>query len=137
MLAVVKFAPGVRSVLLQNFGASNGIHYLIAIVILFLLVLFFIRYLSKVLERFLTKVKINFINKIAGGLVLGFIGVLVFSSILWLIDQANVISEAAKLDSHSYSFLNSLPDFVYTKIKAMSPTFRNFLQSVLDSVRPQ
>ena len=130
IIGVIKLAPGIRVFVANHFHLQSQFAYLIGLAVAFIVILFLIRYLSKVLEKLLKKIRINFVNQIAGGVLLALIGLLIYGSILWFLNEASVLPEDVKIASNSYNFVSSLPDFILTRIRELSPDLKRFIQSI-------
>jgi membrane protein required for colicin V production len=96
--------------------------FLFSIVVIFSLM----RYFAKSLEGLMKSSKVNAINQILGGIFLAMVFTLFYSLFIWFADESKVLSDGSKLDSKSFSFLESYPGMVQTTFGWLEPHFQDF-----------
>lgn len=95
--------------------------------------------IGKGLEKILETAHINFINQIAGGILSSLISLVIFSSIIWFLDQIKVIHPETQKTSLSYPMLKQVPEksrAVFTKIKPFFSEFWEKTRQAMDKVDP-
>lgn len=103
-------------------------------VITFLMILIGIRMVGKGLENILDTVHLNIFNKVAGGLASACITIIVYSSLIWFLNQVRVISSEAKSASITYPFLESVPYRSKVALDKIKPFFSEFWQKTQEAM---
>ncbi len=139
LLASLKFSFVIINILEKFLTIDPRMVIVIGFVLTFLLVLIGIRMIGKGLEKILETAHINFVNQIAGGILSLLISLVVFSSIIWFLDQIKVISSETQKNSLSYPMLKQVPEksrAVITKIKPFFSEFWDKTKQAMDKVDP-
>lgn len=140
---IIKTVFGILSILLALFASLKFSHLIIRLldgfldfdprfniimgfVITFLLVMIAIRMIGHGLENVLETVHLNIFNKTAGGLSAGLMTLMVFSGLIWFLDQIKVISNSTKEDSYTYPVLKKMPEISREMIDGIKPVFHEF-----------
>ncbi len=77
-------------------------------ILLFLLVMYGLRFLIKFVEKILKSLMLGWANRLAGGVLYILFTAFLVSSIFWLVDKVNVITPEAKAESQLYSIIEPL-----------------------------
>lgn len=81
---------------------------IVSYIILFLLVMYGLRFLIKFVEKILKTLLLGWANKLAGGILYILFSAFVVSSILWLSNEVQLIKEEAKQESQLYSIVEPI-----------------------------
>lgn len=109
---------------------------MVAYILLFIGVGFLVRAGAKAVEGLTKVVMLGFANKLAGGVLYTSIGMVVWSSMLWLAARTGLVSPETKSASKTYAYLEPIAPAVYEKAGVVLPFARgvfNDLSSTLDS----
>lgn len=130
IIAALKFVHTV-SVMMQGWFDINS-KYLpfIAFIFVFIGIIFLIKFLAKLLTGFINLIQLKLINKIAGGLLSVFIFFFIFSTLLWLFNQVNLISPEIKVSSYAYPLIEPLAPAVINTVGELIPFIKGTFQSL-------
>lgn len=81
---------------------------IISYILLFLLVMYGLRLLSKLIEKLLKSLMLGWANRLAGGLLYIAFSVFMLSSVFWLANEGGIISPEAKKESQFYSHIEPI-----------------------------
>lgn len=99
---------------------------IVCYVSLFIGVIILFRLSGKLIESMLEAAELNFANKLIGGLLGAFIGVSVFSSIIWLLMNVNVLTTSACPDSKTVNYIIPFGHFVIENTAKFFPAVKDF-----------
>jgi membrane protein required for colicin V production len=126
-----KLSPYVAIFLRQIFQTESTYIFVLATVIILITTIFLIRMAGNGLEKILESAKLNFINKAIGGVLLVSFAALLFSGIIWFLNQGNFIADETKKASMTYDFLEKYPLEVYKGLIFLEPYFNEFWKEIL------
>lgn len=98
----------------------------------FVITMVFLRLIARGLETLLETAQINIINQILGGVLLSGMMILVFSMLLWFSEQSNLVDQASKQQSFTYTYLKEFPSQVWAFGEKLKPTFEEFWDYSVD-----
>lgn len=104
-----KMTPTATKILEQVFNSDNPMMFIAAFVVNLVFIIFVIRQAAKGLEGFLRTMHLNLFNQALGGAIMGLIGLLIFSVLVWFSDKAGMIGEQTKLESRTLPHLLEMP----------------------------
>jgi len=84
---------------------KSGWARIVCYVGLFIGVIILFRLMGKLIESLLEVVELNFANKLVGGVVGAFIGAAVYSSIIWMLMNVNILTTSGTSDSKVVNYL--------------------------------
>ena len=106
-------------------------------VLLFVAVIIVFRLVGKMIEKLLEFAQINFVNKLSGGTIGIFVGVIIFSSITWLLMQVNIIKPSVAAESQVLKYIQPVGHFVVENFGKIIPPLKqwwielkNYLQNL-------
>ena len=137
ILFSLKFSFVIINFLEKFLTVDPRLIIVIGFVLTFLLVLIGIRMIGKGIENILETAHINFINQIAGGILSWLISLIIFSSIIWFMDQIKFISPETQKNSISYPLLREVPEkskIVFSKIKPFFSEFWIKTKQAMDKI---
>ena len=110
---------------------------IVCYILLFIAVIALFRLIGKLIESLLELAQINFINKLIGGAIGMLVGLIIFSSITWLLMQVNIIKPPAMAESQVLKFIQPVGHFVVENFGKIIPPIktwwmelRNYLQNL-------
>lgn len=124
-----KMTPTTTNILEKFFNSDNPMMFMAAFLINVTLIMLVVRQVAKGFENVLQSLYLNVINQALGGAVLGFVGILIFSILVWFADKAGMISNQTVEESRTYPYLIELPG----KAKVAAAQFKPFLIDTWDT----
>lgn len=140
LLVTLKFSFLMINLVEKILTVDPRLNILIGFVLTFLLIMVGIRMIGKGLEKILETAHINFINQLAGGAVSAIIAIVLYSSVIWFVNQLKLISQEAKTASITYIYLEAVPDKSRWAIQKLKPIFSEFWdksQEAIHKMEPQ
>lgn len=126
LLLTLKFSPLLADGLVRLFNIGK-LPALIFGTILFLVALvFLIHWAAKRIEKSVEKGQLSKASQIFGGIVQMLMAVLIYSLILWPVNQFGMIGEQSKQKSHSSAALHAVPEKAKSLILALKPVFSRY-----------
>jgi membrane protein required for colicin V production len=105
--------------------ASSAWAPLISYAILFIAVVWLVRFLAKFLEKTTDGVLLGWVNKSIGGLLYLSLAMVLYSSVLWLCHQAHILSPETIVQSKSYAYIEPIAPWVFAHIGEVIPFAKN------------
>lgn len=133
IIAALKLSPLTIDLFNTMMPNHPRVAYIAGFVATFLVVILLVRFIGNRLEAMLKVVQLNFFNKLIGGLITMLFSVLLFSSVVWFIDEARLISETQKDQSISFYPLRELPGIAKTQFELVKPVFQDFWDKTIDT----
>lgn len=133
-IIAVRFSPMLSRFIVSAFDYDNSLVPFIAVLVLFLGTLLFVRLIANTIEGVLEAGNINIINQVIGGVVIAGIFVLVYSYILWFLEQAQIVTGATINESVTYPYLQEVPDHARTVWAYLKPPLTDFWSHMMDAV---
>ena len=118
-----KMTPTAANILEKLFNTDNPMMFVAAFVVNVVFLMFIIRQAAKGFEGMLQSLRLNLINQAIGGAILGLVGVLIFSILVWFGDKAGMITEQTRQESRTFAHLIELPG----KAKVVAERFKPFV----------
>lgn len=108
IIIAMNFSSFAAVWLAKNFNLPSIILPVLSFVLVLIAVIASIKLVAILTEKILKAIMLNFVNKIAGALVWSFIVVLIFSVLVYFVDQAGFLTSAVKQASMTYPLVKSL-----------------------------
>ena len=108
IIIAMNFSSFAAVWLAKNFNLPSIILPVLSFVLVLIAVIASIKLVAILTEKILKAIMLNFVNKIAGALVWSFIVVLIFSVLVYFVDQAGFLTLAVKQASITYPLVKSL-----------------------------
>jgi uncharacterized membrane protein required for colicin V production len=137
LMAAFKFSPYVSDVLSTGFEINGPLMFIASFILTFFLSMWLMRWLGSMLTAGMEMISVNLPNQIVGGVVLGFLFVVIYSIGIWFADGAGMIEAATKAQSRTMPLLAPLPEKTFAVIGDLKPTFQKFFKKtneVMDDV---
>jgi membrane protein required for colicin V production len=126
LMVAFRFSPAMTEMLEKGFDIYNPLMFVIGFVVTFFLTLWVFRWIGNLITSGMELIHVNLINQAAGGIVVGFIFVVLYSIVLWFADSAGVITEQTKIQSRTFLYLEPLPKKTFAFLGDLKPTFNRF-----------
>ena len=97
----------------------------ITFLFLLIVIIVLINLLGKLLTKMLSIVALDLINKLAGAILLASIYIFIYSSILWFLNQVNLINPSTKLESTTFYLLEPLAANIIEFLGQILPMIKN------------
>lgn len=133
IIAAMKLSPLTINVMEKIVPNSPRLSYILGFLLTFILVIVIIRFLGNKLESLLKLAKINFFNKFLGGGITAIFFGLLFSTVLWFMNEARLISEQQKDTSFTYYHLEPIPGYAREQFETIKPVFKEFWDKTVDT----
>ncbi len=134
IVAALKLSPLVINLLDSIIHVNPAITFLAGFVITFLIVMGLINYIGKKLENVAESAQVGGINKILGGFGLGLFYAVLLSYAIYFMSKINLVTETQKQQSHTYAYLEPLPEWSQKAGKAVEPIFSDFWNKMLETM---
>ncbi len=116
-----KMTPTATNILEKLFHSNNPMMFLAAFAVNVVVIMFIIRQAAKGFENILQGLYLNFINQALGGAIMGFVGVLIFSVLVWFADKAGMLNDQTIAESRTFPYLKELPGKAKTAAEGLKP----------------
>lgn len=107
--------------LLEKEIVSSAFAPIISYVLLFIAVVWLVRLLARLIDKAVGTVMLGWVNKSIGGLLYIFIGLTVWSSLLWLLNYGHVLSPETIVRSKTYAYVQPLAPWVFDQVGHVLP----------------
>jgi membrane protein required for colicin V production len=104
-----KMTPTATNILEKLFNSDNPMMFLAAFAVNVVIIMFIIRQAARGFEGVLRSLYLNVINQAFGGVLMGMLGVLIFSILVWFADKAGMISAQTREESRTFDYLIEMP----------------------------
>jgi uncharacterized membrane protein required for colicin V production len=131
ILISVKFSHEMSVFLRESFGWQTKLLPFISLVLLLAITILFIRFVSKMIENIAQEIQLGFFNKLLGAALWCLVLSVVFSVLIWLFNQMNILPDDMKTASKSYSHLVELAPATFSFFENMLP----YIKGVFESLR--
>lgn len=133
LLATLKLSSFVITFIEQLIN-NKAIALIAGVVITFIAVMAFIRWVGKKLEDVLQAANINFVNKIAGGALQGMFFALLLSLALNFLGKLEMLNPETIEQSQGYALLEPLPDHAQVVFEQAKPLFSEFWNKAVEAM---
>lgn len=134
IIVAAKFSPAMTDLLntLAGNGEQSSIFTLLAgIVASFALTMLLFRLLGRTIEGALESFNVNVINQVAGGILMVFMVVFLYSLIIAFSSRARLLKEPTKTESVTYVFLEKYPEVAWNVSRRFWPVFVEFYDYII------
>lgn len=125
-IVAYKMAPITVVIIERLFEENNPLVFPAAFVINLLFIVFLLRTAARSIEGALSAMYINVVNSIAGGVLSGYLTVLIFSILLWFVDKAQLLSPDEVSRSATYPYLERMPGQARNTFTRLRPLAEDF-----------
>jgi membrane protein required for colicin V production len=103
---------------------------IITFILLFIGVVLIIRFIAKLLEKVVQLALLGWLNRLLGICFYLFIYTVIFSVLLWLANQLNLISPSVKVASRVYQYIAPLGPYVINAVGHLIPYFKDIFRDL-------
>lgn len=121
----LSFSATLGNYLLVKGYVSSGLAPIISYALLFVAVLWLVRLLAKLLDGLTSSMMLGWANKAIGGVLYIGIGMVIYSSLLWLGHSAHIIGPETIVQSQSYPYISPLAPWVFDHVGDVIPFAKN------------
>lgn len=134
IIAAMKFGPAATRFLETAFDGTSAWLFFAGTLLAFVLTMVIIRMIANGLEGILESANINIINKFMGGLLFAALLTLMYSILLWIGEQARVVTEKTTSSSMTYAYLERFPGQMRKVYDIAAPSFKEFWDEAVDAM---
>ena len=130
MMAAVHFSQLAAVTIDKWLNISSQYLPLVSFIVVLLGIYLLFRLLEKALEGFFKLLQLNFINKMAGAIIWGLVWTLLYSTILFYLNNMKALNPTAKNDSVIYEQVEPLAPKTITIIGKLIPPVKNIFNDL-------
>lgn len=134
LLLSLNIAPYLTDLIGSNYKTETGILFFVTLVASFLLSVMTIRLVMGYFEKFVQKDNMNLATNLSSGLIIGCVLMIGYGMLLYVGDEAKVISKQAKRDSVTYSFARQFPEKARASVVSAKPIVEDFWKYVSEGM---
>jgi len=129
-LVSLKLSHRVAQLIQEQQIIDSRYTLIVSYILLFLLVMYGLRFLIKMVEKLLKSLMLGWTNRLAGGALYILFSAFMLSSIFWLTNEAGILTVEAKEESQLYTTVEPLaPQGLQIAGKAL-PFLKNLYQDI-------
>lgn len=132
IICALTFSAKFSNLLFEKGFASSAWAPLISYAVLFIGVMWLVRLLAKFIEKLTSTVLLGWANKSVGGLLYVALGLVLYSSVLWLCNQAHILSPDTMVHSQSYKYIEPIAPWVFAHVGEVIPFAKNTFAELKD-----
>lgn len=121
MLCALKLSGLLGTWLLEKGWVTSGWAQVLSYAILFIGVVILVRLLAKAIQSTLNLAMLGWLNGLVGGVLYAFAAAVVWSSLLWIGNQMQMMAPETIAASKTYKYLEPLAPWVYHHIGKLLP----------------
>jgi len=111
--------------LLERGFVSSSWAPMLSYAILFIGVIWLVRFLAKLIDNASSAILLGWVNKSIGGVLYVAIGMIIYSSVLWMCNSAHLIAPETIVQSQTYKYLSPIAPWVFDHIGNLIPFAKN------------
>lgn len=113
ILCALKLSQSLSAWLLARGYVSSGWVQVISYILLFAAVVLIVHLIARLLQKVVEGLMLGLINKLAGAILYVFLGVVLWSSFLWIGAKMNIIGQDTINASKTYSFFSKIAPWFF------------------------
>jgi membrane protein required for colicin V production len=117
-----KMAPVAGNILQKILNNDNPLMIVAAFALNLVVIIFVMRQAAKGFEGLMEAAYLGTVNNVLGGAVVGGFYVLVFSVLLWFVNQGNLVNETVLEQSKTYPLLAKMPGQAKSVVVRLKPS---------------
>ncbi|GIV34653.1 MAG: hypothetical protein KatS3mg031_2188 [Chitinophagales bacterium] len=133
----IKYSYDVALWMQTTLDISFRLLPLVAFLLIFAGVFLLVEIIIRILEKVANMLLLGLFNKILGGLLWGALMTLLYSILLWYVEQCGLLSESLKLDSYTFAGLITVPPAIMHFLSLWIPAFQNMMHNLEQLLRQQ
>lgn len=107
---------------------------ILSIFILIVFIVLFFKLINWASEQLLKAFHLTVVNQIIGGALFGTLVLFLFSTILWYVDKANLITQETKEKSYTYQPISAMSPVLMNAFGTAMPVFKNMYQNMNNTI---
>ncbi|MCS6992035.1 MAG: CvpA family protein [Chitinophagales bacterium] len=124
----------------SQFGLHHQLSPVIAFVVVFVLIALAVYLVGKLLERFFALLELGWFNRLMGIVLRSGVYLFLLGVVVWLLNQAGLLTPEFKVNSRSYEPLLFLADFGLEQLQRLWPSVGHAVQELrefFDQLQPK
>ena len=137
ILCALKLSQSFAAWLLAKGWVTSGWVQVISYIILFAGVVILVNLVAKLLQKAVETMMLGMVNRLAGGILYVFLGVVLWSSLLWIGAHMHIIGPEAIAASKTYPWLSKVAPWFFEQVGQLVPFFKDTfskLENFFDAV---
>lgn len=130
MLAALKLSGFVAGWMMEHGWVTSAWAQLISWIVIFVAVLLVVRLLAKAVASALRSLSLGIFDRLGGMALYAVLGAFVWSTILWLLNQAHLISPETIVKSKTYEWLAPFAPWVFDKLGDLLPFAKHIFEDL-------
>lgn len=130
IIAGLKYTDEFTVVLRDWFDSSSAWLPFFAFILIFMGVMMIVGIVGAIIDRTVKLLMLGFLNRIGGVIFQSLITVLIFSIMLWFVNQVNLISPETKAESKIYFYIEPFAPLAFNFMSNLFP----FMEGMFDNI---
>lgn len=126
LLLSLNIAPYITDFIGSHYKTETGILFFVTVIASFLFSIMTIRLVMGYFEKFVQKDNMNLATNLSSGLIIGCVLLVGFGLLLYIGDEAKVISKETKRESITYKFARQFPEKARASVVSAKPIMEDF-----------
>ncbi len=125
IIIALKLSHTLANYLYMQGVVTSSWAQIISYVILFTGVILLVRLIAKAIQSMLEAILLGVVNKIAGGLLYGILGIIIWSTMLWIGTESHLLPTKLIEQSSTYVFFAPVCPWVFEHLGRLIPFIKN------------
>jgi membrane protein required for colicin V production len=125
MLCALKLSQAFASWMLAHGYITSGWAQVVSYILLFVVVVVLVRLIARLIEKALEGMMLGLINRLAGGILYTFVGVVLWSSLVWIGKHMNIVTPEAIAASKTYPWFSGIAPWFFEQAGKLIPFARD------------
>jgi len=137
ILCALKLSQSFAAWLLAKGWVTSGWVQIVSYIILFVGVVIIVNLVAKLIQKAVEGLLLGTVNRLAGGLVYALVGIVLWSTVLWIGGHMHIISAETIAASKTYSRFTKIAPWFFEQAGKLLPFFKDTfskLQTFFDTV---
>jgi len=130
LIGALKFAAVGAVYMRDKWNMDSDYNPVISFILIMAAIGLIVLLMGKVLEKMIDMAQLGTVNKILGALLKSGTYLLLFSTMLWILNQASIISPETKTQSKLYNYVSPVAPFVMNELGTWVPAFKDLLSDI-------
>ena len=130
LFAALKLTYVCTGLMRKWFHSESTLIPLITFMLLFIGVVFLVILFGKLVDKIISVAELGIVNKILGGIMKGALFLLLFSVMLWLFDEAGVVTKSVRADSKLYDYVSPIAPGFFHFVDHNLPALKGLLDDL-------
>lgn len=121
IICALKLSHAFAAWLLANGYITSGWAQLVSYIVLFIVVVLLVRLIANLIQKAMEGMLLGVVNKLAGGLLYVFLGIVLWSSVLWIGSKMNIITAETISTSKTYTWVSGIAPWFCEQVGKLWP----------------